>query len=507
MFLRSFRSLLIFTGCICLSVFILVTHSPHTLAAVNPITVTSQTDTISFPKSIDFQMSATDRSGNITKGTIFIKNSNTPYSMPLVVPVTTPAQSVTLNSHEDISGANFASPGTQITYYWQLQDTQGNTYSGASQTFTVIDTRFSWQHLNQGELQVNWYGRSTSFGQIILAQASESLNRIAGNLGGNPLRPINVCIYQRTLYFHDSLPPGTYEWVGGIAFPRLNQASIVVQNPSDLTLIRDVPHELTHLLFHQLGGQNSIYTPTWFDEGLAVYNQVYHEAAMKQSFQQALKKHSLLHLKDIETNFPADANKAYLAYAQSWNLVDYMYSTFGEPKIAALIKALNNPAFDFNNDLVHTLGIDQNHLENQWHLFLHQPSTLAPDQANYRPIQSLASVHISNDPYAPLLILLGIFLIVMPMVGLGGLFSYQRRSHQRTPISVQAEAILNSTLPPYSGSPHANQKLYTDTPRSIPAPYPHYPAYPPRPLPGTPKAQDSEKSWPPSSAHRQAPRE
>ena len=501
MFLRSFRSLLIFMGCICLGLLLVVTHSPHTLAAVNPITVTSQTDTVSFPKSIDFQVSATDTSGSITKGTVFIKGGNTASGASRVVNVATPAHTVTLHGYEDISGANFTSPGTQITYYWQLQDTQGNTYTGVAQTFTVIDTRFAWQHLNQGKLQVNWYGRATSFGQIILSQASQSLNRVAGNLGGNPLHPINVWIYQSTNDFHGSLPPGTYEWVGGVAFPKLNQASIVVQSPGDLTLIRDMPHELTHLLFHQLGGQNSIYTPTWFDEGLAVYNQVYHEVAMKQSFQQALKNHSLLRLNDIETSFPADANKAYLAYAQSWNLVDYMYTTFGATKIAALIKAMNNPTLDFNGDLVRTLGVNQDQLENQWHLFLHQPATLAPGQTGSQPIESIAAVHIASDPYAPFLILLGILLIVAPTIGLGGLFSYQRRSHQRTNLSAQAEAILNSTLPPYASSPHANQKLYTDTPRSIPAPYPHYPAYPPHPLPpDTPKGQGSERSWsqPPS---------
>ncbi len=506
MFVRSIRYLLIFTCCLCLSLLIMVTHSFRTLAAANPIIVTSQTDNVSFPTSIAFQMSATDTSGAITKGTIFIKDGDTVYGTPHIVTVATPARTVTLHSYEDISGANFTAPGTQITYYWQLQDAQGNTYNGTSQTFTVIDTRFTWQHLNQGKLQVNWYNRPTSFGQLVLAQASASLKHIAGNLGGNLLSPTNLWIYQSTNDFHGSLPPGTYEWVGGVAFPKLNQASIVVQDPGDLTLIRDMPHELTHLLFHQLGGQNSIYTPTWFDEGMAVYNQEYHEVAMTQSFQQALKNHSLLRLNTIEMGFPADANKAYLAYAQSWNLVDYMYTTFGEPKIAALVKALNNPNFDFNADLVHILGVDQSHLENQWHLFLHQPPTLAVDQTNYQPIQSLASVHVASDPYAPFLIFLGVFLIIIPMVGLGGLFSYQRRSHQRTHISAQAQAILNSTLPPYATLPSTSQS-YTDTPRSLSVPYPYYPAYPPRPLPDTPKVEGSEKGWPPPSLPRQSTQE
>src|SRR5450432_1619037 len=164
MFARHTRYLLIFVTSICLSLLILTIHASHTLAAANPITVTSQTDTVTFPKSIDFQVSATDLSSTITNGTVFIKDSNTPYNTPHIVNIAAPAHTITLHSNEDISGTDFTSPGTEVSYYWQLQDAQGNTYTSPSQTFTVTDTRFAWQHLNQGKLQVNWYNRSVNFG-------------------------------------------------------------------------------------------------------------------------------------------------------------------------------------------------------------------------------------------------------------------------------------------------------------------------------------------------------
>lgn len=497
---RYTRYLLIFVISIGLGLFLLTMQPSHTLAATNPITVNSQTDTVTFPKSIDFKISATDLSSTITNGTVFIRDSDNPYNTPHIVDIMTPAHTIILHGYKDISGTNFASPGTVVTYYWQLQDAQGHTYTAPSQTFTITDTRFPWQHLNQGKLQVNWYNRSANFGQIILSQASTSLNRIAGNLGGSPLQPINLWVYQTTNDFHGSLPPGTYEWVGGIAFPKLNQASVVVQTPADITLIRDMPHELTHLLFHQLGGQNSIYTPTWFDEGLAVYNQVYHEGAMKQTFQQALKNHSLVPLNEIATNFPSDANKAYLAYSQSWNLVTYMYTTFGEPKIAALIKGLNNPALDFNEELKQVLGIDQDHLENQWLISLQQPTTLIPDQTNNHTLQNPASVHIASDPYAPLLILLGIFMIVTPLLGLGGLFTYQRRS-QRVQVSYQAQGRYNANPPAYPMPPSANQRIYPPQP----VPYPYYPAYPPQALPDTPNNVQRKLDYDPYTGEKSLP--
>jgi hypothetical protein len=40
-----------------------------------------------------------------------------------------------------------------------------------------------------------------------------------------------------------------------------------------LVMRRDMPHELTHLIFHQ---QDHSEVPLWFDEGIAVHHQHYH---------------------------------------------------------------------------------------------------------------------------------------------------------------------------------------------------------------------------------------
>ena len=496
MFLRSTRYLLTFVICAWLCLLATVHLSPHALAASDPITVTAQTDTVSFPKGIDFQMSATDASAPITLATVYIKYNGTGIHTTHIVPIEHPATTVTLQWHDDISGSNFITPGTQISYYWQVQDKLQNNHTEALQKFTVVDTRFSWQHLSEGFLQVNWYNRPADFGQAMLNQASNNIKRISNNLGGSLLHPINLWVYQTNDDFHGSLAPGSYEWVGGVAFPSLNEASIVAETQNDLTLTRDMPHELTHLIFHQLVGPDAE-IPTWFDEGLAVYNQVYHEPGMKLRLKQALNTHSLLPLNDITISFPANADKAYLAYAQSWNLLDYMYNTFGQPKMATLIKDTNkgNPIFD--EDLTQALGVDQPHLENQWHLNLNQPPTLTPDQANPKStaIQNPIQVQVATNPYAPFLVMSGILLIVLPMIGLGGLFSYQRRSQPR--VTLQAQNIMNSTLPAYSTPPAMNHTPYTGPSRyAAQPPYPSYQPYPPRTPPDTPAIRANPRYYP-----------
>ena len=146
--------------------------------------------------------------------------------------------------------------------------------------------------------------------------------------------------------------------MGGEAHPALYEAFISVIDENDDTLLRDMPHELTHLVFHQLVAQGQP-VPTWFDEGLAVYNQLFHEPEMKDRFKQAVIDKALLRLDTISDSFPAGGDAAYLAYAQSWDLITYMYTTFGQSKMKLLIKKMNDPESDFNDALTQALGLDQ----------------------------------------------------------------------------------------------------------------------------------------------------
>src|SRR5712691_9753187 len=161
---------------------------------------------------------------------------------------------------------------------------------------------------------------------------------------------------------------------------------------------------------------------------------------MQFRFNQALASHTLLRLSQISDKFPADADKAYLAYGQSWNLIDYMYGTFGQARMTLLIQKMNNPRADFGEDLMQALGEDQVHIENEWRLHLNQPTILNPHQptAALKPsIQTSQPQSMPTDSTAPLFVTLGVLLILLPMVGIGALLVYQRRKRQQV-LAVQS---------------------------------------------------------------------
>ncbi len=391
--------------------------------ASNPITVTSRTYTEHFPDSIDLQANVQDTAGTINQANIMLTFNPDGESETHAATIHQQGNTFIVSWQEGTNQGHFLPPGVQVDYYWELNDSVGNSLTDTQQQFTTVDNRFTWQHLTQGMLQVNWYNRPLDFGQSILGKASTSIQHISSTLGGGLNQPINLWIYATDLDFHGSLAPGSYEWVGGEAMPELHEASIVVMNYNDETLSRDMPHELTHLVFHELIAQG-ITPPTWFDEGLAVYNQDFREPQLGARLGKALTTHTLIRLNDISTSFPANADQAYLAYAQSYNLVDYMYRTFGPPKMKQLIKLLNNPQRTFDQDLTQVLGEDQIHLENQWRLSNDQPAVLTASEVTSTPaVQPL--IHVkqaqavsTNYTTFLLLIGLGIVLVITSLISI-----------------------------------------------------------------------------------------
>ncbi len=355
-------------------------------AASNPFTVTARSQTVHFPDYIDINLTVRDGVSSITQATIvvsYIINATDGDEQTVTHAVLTPAnhagQLVVLRDREDTTSNSFVTPGTSIQYHWELQDQAGHTLTDESQQFVTVDTRFPWHHLAQGMLEVNWYNQPDSFGQAVLRQASENLAHITKTLGSGPTTPLRLWLYADHADFAGAIGPSSYEWVGGEAYPSMGQAFFVIADDQDIALVRDMPHEMTHLVFAQIESR-ALFIPSWFNEGLAVYNQLYHEPAMAAALQQALTNHTLLPLDQINGSFPADADEAYLAYAQSWNLVEYMYQTYGTEKMATFLKTLNSPLIDFDGAAKQALGIDVAHLERQWRIHLNQPPT--PDTAN-----------------------------------------------------------------------------------------------------------------------------
>ncbi len=398
---HTMRLLVVALLAILCSTLVLSVTSPVARADTNPMRVTAHDATVHFSNSIDFSVTVTDSSATITSASIDVA-----YVMGGIyggsqssnhnVTIAQPAQTVTLHDSENIALNSFVPVGTPVDYTWTFQDSAGHSFTDATQHITVTDTRFPWQTLSQGMVIVHWYNQPPSFGQGILQLAVQHLARISQHLGATPTAPLTIWIYASHNDFFSAIEPYSNEWVGGIAYPQYSEALFVIADLQDPALNRDMPHEMTHLVFAQLES-SAMTIPTWFNEGLAVYNQAYHEPAMTALFQQALTSHTLIPLKNITGSFPSDSQQAYLAYAQSWHLVEYMYQTFGQAKMTAFLQALNSPLTDFDTAAKQALGVDSQQLEKQWLTSLGQP--IAATSPTTQKTPATAS-NTSSDAFA-----------------------------------------------------------------------------------------------------------
>lgn len=429
------------------------TISTPAYAAGTPFTVTARSQTVHFPDYIDINLTVQDSVSSITQATIvvsYVVNATYGDEQTVTHSVLTPTnragQVVVLHDREDTTSNSFVTPGTAIQYHWELQDQAGHTFTDESQQFVAIDTRFSWHHLAQGMLEVNWYNQPDSFGQAVLRQASANLAHITKTLGSGPTTPLKLWIYADHADFAGAIGPYSYEWVGGEAYPSMGQAFFVIADDQAIALIRDMPHEMTHLVFAQIESR-ALSVPLWFNEGLAVYNQLYHEPAMAAALQQALTDHTLIPLDQLDGSFPVDADKAYLAYAQSWNLVGYMYQTYGTEKMGTLLKTLNSPLMDLDGAAKQALGVDIAHLERQWQIHLNQPPTpgapgsSAPATTN-QPSGSLSAL----STISTFLVIGGIVCIVGIVAGIA-LVLVTMRQRKRQMVQPYPTGVATTSAP------------------------------------------------------------
>ncbi len=415
--------------------------------STSTISILSETQTVRYPSSMTFQLQASDSTGSISSAHLIIEVPPEGIHHDITVPVTQPGPQIALNYTYDASG-DYLPPFTPVTYHWVLGDSnQQNTLTGATQQFDFEDTRFTWSHLSQSGITVYWYKQDTSFGQNLLNTAVSEATSIEQDLQGTLTIPVRVFAYQSSQDLRGGLPPNTPDWAGGVALVELYQALIVVGNTEGQPLQRDLPHELTHLILHEIAGLDCGGCPLWFDEGMAVYHQVYHEPDMQALFDRTVRNNRLLPFNTLTQRFPRDSTLAELAYAQSWNFIKYLYQQFGEPKIAKLVNSL--PKTSFDRAVSATFGSDVAHLESQWHVSLGLPPTL-----DNSPNATPATGNGSQNPAPAVtpgnsdqLLAVGILLTTLLLMGLlGGGYVWWRR--RQAPALVPGGAQM-----PYGPSP------------------------------------------------------
>lgn len=426
----------------------------------NAITITSETQSDTYPSQMTFQVQASDNAGTISGAQLEIAVPQINVDHQITVPVPQPGATVSLTYRYDPS-SDYLPPFTLVTYHWTLSDNAQHSLTGTDQHFDFVDTRFSWRHLTQGELSVYWYNQNTAYGQNILNTASQEATSIEHDLNGTLTAPVRVLVYATAQDLRGGLPPNAPNWAGGVALIQFDEALIVVGD-AQYPLQRDLPHELTHLIFHEIAGLDCGGCPLWFDEGMAVYHQIYHEPELQATFNDAVRRKALLPFNSIVDQFPQDSNQAELAYAQSWNFIKYLYSTYTQPKVAQLVDALKTTPFA--DAFQQAFGRSVAQMEDQWRVSLglqpinNSPAS-TPSTGGASSSQPSAAAPNEGNGSGPLTAI-GLGLVLLLLAGMVGAVFIMRRSRQAPAPATGAPWPLQAPGAPASFAPMSQQPGY-----------------------------------------------
>lgn len=243
-------------------------------------------------------------------------------------------------------------PGARLRYWWSIEDVEGNSAETDVANLSFHDRRHSWQSLAGDKMDLFWYRGGDSFGQELLTAAEEALDRLATDVGAQLGENASIYIYASAQDLREALVY-PQEWTGGVAYTEYGTIAIGISTDGLHWGKRTIAHELAHLVIHQvIYSGHGIQLPTWLDEGLAMYAEGELSAEMRRTLEDAIHQEKLFSVKSLSGSFPALPEEAYLAYAQSYSLVEFLLEEQGGK--AMILELLN--AFKEGSDYVEALN-------------------------------------------------------------------------------------------------------------------------------------------------------
>jgi len=174
----------------------------------------------------------------------------------------------------------------------------------------------------------------------VLDELQQQQRQLAQRLAFQPRRAITVYLCP-TQYIFDRMTGGTVpHW--GEAAANTAQWRIYLKTPaasdSRELLPATVTHELAHLCLAELAQPNTL--PRWFNEGAAILLSNEARPADPTIISRALLTNSLVDFEEIDDLLSFPNVRAALAYAESYQAVNFLTQRFGREAIAKFARAL-----------------------------------------------------------------------------------------------------------------------------------------------------------------------
>ena len=275
-----------------------------------------------------------------------------------------PANEVEVNWALEMVKIGGLPPGSGVKYWWLVKDTRGDKVETPPAQLRFDDLRYSWRNLTQGDVTVYWYEGGGTFGQELMATAQQALAQLARDTGAELEKPVRLYVYADPEDLRGAMIY-PQEWTGGVAFTRYGTIAIGISPANIEWGRRAVAHELTHLVIHQMPLNPYSGLPAWLDEGLAMHTEGLLDPRFASRLAGAVAEDSLISVCSLASPFSAYTERSTLSYAQSYSLVDFLLSSYGQAKMLELLSTLSEGS-TYDGALGKVYGFDTEGLDALW---------------------------------------------------------------------------------------------------------------------------------------------
>jgi len=353
-------SLLALVFCLLLAIL-----SPGLVQAQGELTILDSSAQAEFPLQLNFSLSARS-DANITDIRLCYAVDRISFAKVISEAYIEFVPSTMVNVNWTLSMVKIGGlpPGSGVEYWWKVEDASGNKVETAPVPVQFDDERYSWRSLTEGKVNLYWYEGDDSFAQELMMAAQQALVRLAEDTGAELEEPVKLYIYATS---EDLMGAMIYpqEWTGGVAYTRHGIIAIGI-SPGNIDWGKTtIAHELTHLVIHQMTLNPYNDLPTWLDEGLAMHNEGELDPAFVAYLERAIAEDNLISVQSLSSPFSAYAEEAVLSYAQSYSLVEFLITGYGQVKMLELLNTFREGS-GYDAALERVYGFDMDGLDSLW---------------------------------------------------------------------------------------------------------------------------------------------
>jgi len=225
----------------------------------------------------------------------------------------------------------------------------------------------SWLELRSPHFILMYKTPERKLASFLLRRAEELRKTSRENLPAHSLPITTIYLAPTQRDFRQAQPAGLPPaWSVGTAYPHQNL--IILLSPRATKgprtdIAKTLQHEYVHLVLETMTKGREI--PRWLNEGFVMIQSKQWRIGFTYPLARAVLTHTLLPMADLHGAFPVAADRARLAYAQSFSFTSFIKESFGPDALGRLLNGIGH-GLDVDTSLRLATGLDLRELERKW---------------------------------------------------------------------------------------------------------------------------------------------